>query len=222
MAAAILTKTFLNFSEYVASKGSFGPLIYIPFLGVVICFSLPCTPLEMVPGFLFGITTGTIVSICGKMLGNVVAIYFVRKYFKAWANEYLSQFKTFRVVEVLIKRGGLWPILLVRLMWMPAAIKNYGLAVLDVPISHILFCAFITAIPFALLWNYIGNKCKNLLEIFDGRETNNIAKNVIPNKYKIPVFAICFLIASYVIYHGRKEWNQAVKQVEIEDEKKNA
>ena len=73
----------------------------------------PCTPLEMVPGFLFGITTGTIVSVSGKMLGNAIAIYVVRKYFKDWANNYLSQFKTFRVVEVLVRKGGLWPILLV-------------------------------------------------------------------------------------------------------------
>ena len=77
----------------------------------------------MVPGFLFGITTGTLVSIAGKLLGNAIAIYVVRTYFKDWANEYLSRFKTFRVIEVLVKRGGLWPILLVRLMWMPAAIK---------------------------------------------------------------------------------------------------
>jgi uncharacterized membrane protein YdjX (TVP38/TMEM64 family) len=179
----------------------------------------PCTPLEMVPGFLFGITTGTIVSVSGKMLGNAIAIYVVRKYFKDWANEYLCQFKTFRVVEVLVRKGGLWPILLVRLMWMPAAIKNYGLAVLDVPISRILFCAFITAIPFAIIWNYIGHSCKNLLEIFDGRQSNKIS-NIIPSEYKLPFFLISCIATIYIIYHGRKEWKEAVKQVNLEDEKK--
>ena len=219
MAAQLLAKTFLNFSEYVASQGSLGPLIHVPFLGTVICFSLPCTPLEMVPGFLFGITTGTLVSIAGKLLGNAIAIYVVRTYFKDWANEYLSRFKTFRVIEVLVKRGGLWPILLVRLMWMPAAIKNYGLAVLDVPVSHILFCAFITSIPFAILWNYLGHTCKNLLEIFDGRKSTNIA-NVIPKGFRIPVFVVTLVMAGYVIYHGRRAWNAAVVEVEAREKNK--
>ena len=118
-----------------------------------------------------------------------------------------------------MKQGGLWPILLVRLMWMPAAIKNYGLAVLNVPVSHILFCAFITSIPFAILWNYLGHTCKNLLEIFDGRKSTNIT-SLIPTGFRIPVFVLTLVTAGYVIYHGRRAWNAAVVEVEAREKNK--
>ena len=45
-------------------------------------------------------------------------------------------------------------------------------------ISYIILCLY-NVDSFCILWNYLGHTCKNLLEIFDGRKSTNIA-NVIP------------------------------------------
>ena len=217
--ASALTRTFLGFSEYVAQQGSLGPILYVPFLATVVVFSIPCSPLEMVPGFLFGFKTGVCVSIVGKLLGNFVCITLVRVYFREWALRYLAQVKVFRVVQILVKRGVIVPILLIRLFPLPYAVKNYGLAVLDVPLLHINFCAFVTAIPFACLWNYIGSESKNLMQIFEG-QAGSSASSVIPEGIRIPIYCAGALFCAGVAYWARTEWLRALVQIKEEDDEK--
>lgn len=217
--ATVLATTFLKFSQEIEACGEWGPILYVPFLALVVSLSLPCTPLEMVPGFLYGFKVGVIVSIAGKLLGNLIAVTIVRRYFRAWALEYLNKFKAFRVVEILVKRGGLKPIFLVRLLPMPMAVKNYGLAVFDTKLSHITLCAFVTVIPFACLWNYVGSGVKDLLEIFEGGEKTAVT-SLVPEELKLPIFAILIILGACLGVWVRKEYLLALGELEEIDLKK--
>ena len=56
----------------VLDEGSMGPVYYTIFLAIWVTLLLPCTILEVVPGYLFGLKIGTVVSIIGKSSGSFV------------------------------------------------------------------------------------------------------------------------------------------------------
>lgn len=54
--------------------GEMGPVYYTIFLAIWVTLLLPCTILEVVPGYLFGLKVGTIVSIIGKSSGSFIRL----------------------------------------------------------------------------------------------------------------------------------------------------
>jgi uncharacterized membrane protein YdjX (TVP38/TMEM64 family) len=65
----------LSFAETTETLGPvWGPLFYVFFLAVWVVLCLPCSPLEPLPGFLFGLKMGTLCSLAGKSLGSGAAL----------------------------------------------------------------------------------------------------------------------------------------------------
>ena len=55
-------------------------------------------------------------------------------------------------------------------------LKNYGLAVLDVPFQRYVVAGLLSGFPTAALWALVGSASQNLGDIVEGRisETNSI------------------------------------------------
>ena len=102
---------------------------------------------------------------------------------------------------------------------MPMAVKNYGLAVFDTKLSHITLCAFVTVIPFACLWNYVGSGVKDLLEIFEGGEKTAVT-SLVPEELKLPIIAILIILGAFLGVWVRKEYLLALVELEEIDLKK--
>ena len=84
---------------------------------------------------------------------------------------------------------------------------------------HITLCAFVTVIPFACLWNYVGSGVKDLLEIFEGGEKTAVT-SLVPEELKVPIFAILIIFGAFVGMWVRKEYLLALRELEEIDLKK--
>ena len=50
-------------------------------------------------------------------------------------------------------------------------IKNYGLALLDIPIYKIVQASLLAGVPFSLMWAAIGASSQSLTEIMEGKQS---------------------------------------------------
>jgi uncharacterized membrane protein YdjX (TVP38/TMEM64 family) len=164
------TKNFLTFCEYVRQQGAFGVLIYIVMLAIWIVLCLPCTIVEMVPGFLFGFWQGTIVSMIGKNLGNLIALVLGQTLLRDWVKKRTKEYDILEKVDAAIKHDGFIMVLLVRAVFLPMAVKNYGLAALGVSIPQNMAGAILSGLPFSLAWSYVGSTAQSLVEIAEGKK----------------------------------------------------
>lgn len=162
-----LASTALAVAEYAQGMGPVGgPVFFTLVLSAWVVACLPCTIVEIIPGFLFGIEVGWVVSMLGKSIGSAIAMYLGRYVFKDATQQVLfKRYPILRKLGIAAEREGFPFLLFVRGMWLPIALKNYGLAVLNVSILQVLWAGFLTSIPHSLLWAWIGSKMNNLAEI---------------------------------------------------------
>jgi hypothetical protein len=79
----------------------------------------------------------------------------------------------------------------------PMLIKNYGLAVLDVPISLIFLSSLATGAPFAAGWTMLGSSAKDLGSILRGEHSLSDALPMDPT-ILLPLVAVFLAGFAYV------------------------
>merc|ERR1719321_485385 len=126
---------------------------------------LPCTLLEMVPGFLFGYKTGVFCNTFGKWLGSMISFGLAR-IFADKVDRWGRKHKAYRLCTKAVEKGRLWSLVSVRLLPAPMSLKNYGLGALGTPAMPYTIASCLCALPFAIVWTYFGMKCKSLAEVF--------------------------------------------------------
>jgi uncharacterized membrane protein YdjX (TVP38/TMEM64 family) len=70
-----------------------------------------------------------------------------------------------RKLGLAVEKEGFPLLVFVRAMWLPIALKNYGLAVLNVPILDVLLAGLLTSIPHSFLFALLGTKMGSLSEL---------------------------------------------------------
>ena len=195
-----LVSTALSLAEKSQALGPiYGPLFFTFALSIWVIVCLPCTVVEIIPGFLFGLPVGWVVSMAGKSIGSAISLYLGRYVFKDLTERILFvKYPILRKLGVAAEREGFPLLLFIRGMWLPIALKNYGLAVLNVSIPEVLLAGFITSIPHSLLWAYIGSQMNNLAEVVQKSGTISIT-DIIPGTELIlvgtPIAIACFIVA---------------------------
>jgi uncharacterized membrane protein YdjX (TVP38/TMEM64 family) len=177
----------------------FGPLFFTAFLSIWVVICLPCTVVEMVPGFLFGIKTGWMVSTVGKSIGSAISLYLGRYVFKEATEKFVfARYPILRKLGIAAEREGFPFLLFIRGMWLPIALKNYGLAVLNVPIRDVLLAGFLTSIPHSLLWAWLGSEMNSLAEVVQGSGKISLS-DVIPGRDIVfiaaPIIVLSLIVA---------------------------
>jgi len=179
---------------------------------------LPCSILEMVPGYLFGFQVGTVSAILGKTIGTGISLFIGRFFLKGWIQErLLKKYPTLLAFEKAVKLGGFKTVLAIRITYLPMLVKNYGLACLDIPLSMISSASFVSAIPFAMLWNIIGASAKDLTEIFEGKIG---WRDVIPDEFLhyAPFGLVIAAAIVYVFYTFVQDLRSTLKQIASSNE----
>lgn len=187
-----LTLTFLDWMEAnVEQNPMTAPVAYILLLAVFVPLCLPITALEVLAGYFFGCLKGAILQLAGKFLGNTIAIiigrYFLREFVK---KKVLYPGSKMSLIEKAIDKGGFKIVVLIRAVFLPMLIKNYGLAVTNVPLHHIIFAGLISGIPFAFTRTYVGSVAVSAKQILAG-DTASVKDMLFSNfAVGIPVLAV--------------------------------
>lgn len=209
--------------SWIEDQGDMGPVYYVLFLGLWVTALLPCSVVEMVPGYLFGFKTGLICSLAGKNLGNLMSVLIGRYLLKDRLQETLiKKYPMLKAFEKAIKEEGFKIICLIRVTYLPMLIKNYGLSVLDVPVSLIFLSSLATGLPFAAGWTLLGSSAKDLGSILRGEHSLRDALPMEPTILLpvVVVFLVCFAyVASSFARKMKVMMAEATADMEAEEEK---
>ncbi|OQR97875.1 ATP-binding Cassette (ABC) superfamily [Achlya hypogyna] len=115
--------------EHNTVGGGIFALVYA-FCIIVCC---PSTIFDLFAGYTFGVRWGTAVAVTGKVLGSVTAFavgrYLIQDHVRAKLD---AGRPMFRAWARLIERHEVQFVVLIQLAYLPIALKNYGLSILDV------------------------------------------------------------------------------------------
>jgi len=131
---------------------------------------LPLTPLEVSLGFLFGVRVGYVVVFVGKVLGCLASFGLGRTVAHEWAQRQFGKNELLSAIDLAVARQPYRICFIVRIAYIPIALKNFGLAVLSVRPA-----VFITSLMVVELFNSsvlvtVGSTAKDLGALVSGKE----------------------------------------------------
>ena len=206
----LLTK-FTAFISWTRDAGHYGVVGYTFFFAISILFCLPCTPLELLPGFLFGFQVGLPVAVAGKNLGNLLQVCLVRYFLKSWAQRHIiEKYESTRIAQHMIHRGGLTSLLVFRSISMPLYVKNFSLGAMDISLTNIMASCLITGMPFAILWTFLGTKANGVVQLLAGERPALGTPDWM--NWAVPLALVPFLFL--LLRHVQAEFLKAKEDVE--------
>merc|ERR1712107_849063 len=107
----------------------------------------------------------------GKNFGSLVAMILGSTLRRSYVHTKSKEYPRLGGIRAAIGQQGFPMIFLVRLVMMPIAIKNYGLAAIGVSTAQNITAAVVSGIPFCFMWVYIGSTTHSLVEIVEGRRS---------------------------------------------------
>lgn len=196
-ASAVIAEVILGIVGHVEALGPIGgPAAFVAILTFWVIVGLPCTLLNMVPGFLFGFKTGVFCNMIGKVAGSMISFFFAR-IFSDRVEQWGRRYKAYRLIAKAVEKGGFLSICIVRLMYMPMSLKNYGLGALDAPAGQTFFASILCALPFALMWTWAGAQCKDVAEMLS--KSSDKPKPSLRYDY-----VAAAVVVAVLVYFGRK------------------
>lgn len=122
--------------EYQQEHQTLLALLAVPTMALWVVAFIPSTPLELALGFIFGVHTGYLVVLSGKVLGCGISFLLARTVAFGWAQRTFGQHRFLHAIDDAVRRAPLRTCLALRIALIPIALKNYGLALLSVRATH--------------------------------------------------------------------------------------
>lgn len=153
-----------DIAQPLREMGWLGVLVYAGIYFVVGMLCLPCLPLTLMSGYIFGMTGGVIAVHTGATLAAACGFLVGRSAGRAHAAEYLKHSKRFHFLEKAIAREGWKIVALLRMHAIPFGLSNllYGMTALE--FWHYLLATTLAMLPGHLIYVYLGKVGGRYLE----------------------------------------------------------
>mmetsp|Transcript_37218 Transcript_37218/g.94369 ORF Transcript_37218/g.94369 Transcript_37218/m.94369 type:complete len:253 (+) Transcript_37218:84-842(+) len=115
-------------AEYVSSAGAWGVAGFMATFVVYGVLLLPLSPIELLAGFLFPFWTALAICVAGKVTSSGVCFVIGRTVGAGFARRMLAQHNSLRSLGDAVASRPFTTALLLRFAYIPAGVKNYGLA----------------------------------------------------------------------------------------------
>lgn len=151
-------------AQPLRDMGWLGVLAYAGIYFVVGMLCLPCLPLTLMSGYIFGLAGGVIAVHTGATLAAACGFLVGRAAGRAQASEYLKHSKRFHFLEKAIAKEGWKIVALLRMHAIPFGLSNllYGMTALE--FWHYLLATTLAMIPGHLIYVYLGKVGGRYLE----------------------------------------------------------
>jgi uncharacterized membrane protein YdjX (TVP38/TMEM64 family) len=220
-AAAPLTVFLVSTIENIQAAGQMGAILYTLFFALCVALCVPCTPLEMIPGLLFGFTpTGLLVAMVGKHMGNLMQVLLARTLLFRWTKKnVVAKYAQFRIIERMVQDGGFSALVVVRTIYLPLYVKNFGLGALDVPVSRIMAAAIVSGLPFSVVWTFLGSQAQDVVGVISGKVPEVTGQVGVAQKMMRQIAPPVVLggIACLLLY-VRREWRRVERDIKADVE----
>jgi uncharacterized membrane protein YdjX (TVP38/TMEM64 family) len=147
--------TVPQIQAFVASLGSWGPLVFMLVYTVGPAFLMPGLPLDLAAGILFGPVWGTVYSLVGATAGATVAFLAARTVGRDWTEEKLSG--PLKKIKQGVDKGGWEFVAFVRLVpVIPFNLLNYALGLTRIGLVPYALATFVFMAPATVVYVYAG------------------------------------------------------------------
>ena len=119
--------------EWIEEQGEFSFALMTLLISVWVVLCLPSSIVEPVPGFLYGFRRGFLVAFLGKSFGSLLCVLIARFVIRpsSLRNKVFNRFKVLPAIERAVSRDGFRMLLLIRVLYLPLPVKNYGLGMMN-------------------------------------------------------------------------------------------
>lgn len=176
----------------------------------VVVTALPSPMLLMIlNGFFFGLWVGFCLSFVSEMIGATLSLILARNCLRTRIRGYLTRNrKTWEVVLMCEEDPSGKFLVLLRMLSIPAWVKNYGIAILDIPAYRFLLVAVPAECFYSGLFAYIGSKAYVISDRLRKGDTGAVWK--VFNGAELIVVGVtaavgvAILVMGYLEYQKRK------------------
>jgi uncharacterized membrane protein YdjX (TVP38/TMEM64 family) len=147
-----------NLNLFVASFGAWAPVVFVLLYTISSPIPFIASFMSAAAGLLFGVFTGTILSITAATLSGLIPFYLARSLGREWVEGRIKNQQLHRAYEKSTGRGGFMFVLLMRLVpVLPWEVQNYVAGLTKVKIPEFLLGTVIGIIPGSFALNFLGD-----------------------------------------------------------------
>jgi uncharacterized membrane protein YdjX (TVP38/TMEM64 family) len=158
IACAVVWRDHLTVPQiqaFVASLGSWGPLVFMLAYAIGPAFLVPGLPFDLAAGILFGPVWGTVFSLVGATAGATVAFLAARTVGRQWTEERLSGL--LKKLKEAVDEGGWEAVAFARLVpLIPFNLLNYALGLTRIGLVPYVLASFVFMAPATAVYVYAG------------------------------------------------------------------
>jgi uncharacterized membrane protein YdjX (TVP38/TMEM64 family) len=202
-----LLRTLAAFSE---ANPATAAAIYVLVQAVVVIALFPGLIFTLLAGYLFGPVLGTLVMICGSVLGSMVAFLIARLLFSRYFAALLKRHQQFEVIAYSVADDGWKTVMLTRTIPLfPFKLSNYCFGVVPVSLGQFAFGTMLGIIPLTLTNVSVGALAADLETLLEGNPSLG------PGQYAAIALGIVGGIVTFFLVRKRaKARFQALEQGE--------
>ena len=161
---------------------------------LIVLLILPASWLSLLSGFLYGSYFGSIIVFISASMGASLAFFISKSFFAKKLKRFFSRYQKLRVMEQVVKKGGLKLIFLARLSPIfPFSILNYFYGFNNVKFRDFVI-GLLGIIPGTFLYCSVGSLAKSLKELKYVQPTNNLYMTIIG---VVSTFLVVYFLAKY-------------------------
>ncbi len=143
----------------IRGYGALGPVVILGLFAARSILFIPTMPLVLVAGSLYGPWWGVALTILGDNLSAnisfVIGRFFGRRYVKESERGWLKKY------DELLTRDGFMAVLLMRLLYFPFDVVNFGSGISGIPYRQYLVATFIGLMPAIVTFTFLGDAFVN-------------------------------------------------------------
>jgi uncharacterized membrane protein YdjX (TVP38/TMEM64 family) len=214
-------KNYLNgAATWIRAHDIVGGIVWVLVFSVWQLLCLPSFILEVSSGYIFGFGWGFAVAMISSIVSAAGSFFIVAKYGSDEVGRGLSACRlqrALRVFEALgttVRRKGWRMVFLIQMAYIPGCIKNYGLAILDVELTQIIWTKAVTSAFFVSVTVYAGSTAADLVETITSGGQLTSTKIIV-----LVVGTVCLVaVLVSVGYFVKREMDGMVASVEADQE----
>ncbi len=147
----------------IGAYGMWGPLVYLLAWAIVPILFLPCLPLTLVGGVLFGPVWGVVYAVIGATTGASLAFLVARYLARDWVAEKISRSRLKHLDEKVGQHG--WKIVaFTRLIpVLPFFVLNYAFGLTRIPFMPYALATFFAMLPWTIAFVLVASNLLGLL-----------------------------------------------------------
>jgi len=148
-----LSEKFGDFREWVASKGAWGPIIFMGVYALATVTAIPGSALTIMAGAIFGSIVGVVTVIFGATIGASLCFLISRYFARDFVVSLLSKSEKFKKLDDMTEKNGAIIVAITRLVPLfPFNLLNYGFGLTKVPFMTYVFWSFVCMLPGTVLY----------------------------------------------------------------------